>query len=98
MHLQWTFFFFLDEEILNFTTNETNRFVAQLLSTPFQSHSHPKDNSHLKNKNNKEIKLFVDLIIWTELAFLPTIINFWRKLSIYVSYIQKLIKHKRFEL
>lgn len=56
MHLHWIFFFFfLDEGILNFSTNKTNRYVAQLLSTPFQSHSHLKDKNHLKNKNNKKI-------------------------------------------
>jgi len=54
---------FLDEEVLNLLTNETNRYTyytAQLLSTLLRSHSRLKD---WENTSNEEIKLYVALIM-----------------------------------
>lgn len=44
---------------LNLLTIDTNRYTAQLLSTPFRPYSRFKN---WKNRNNKEIKLYLDIM------------------------------------
>lgn len=73
------FSLFLDEEMLNLLTTETNRYAAQLLSTPLRPHSRLKD---WKNTNNNEIKLFLAIIMWMGLAPLPTIAKYWKKILV----------------
>lgn len=54
------FSLFLDEEILNLLTTETNRYAAQLLKTPLRPHSRLKE---WENTSNEEMKLFLALIM-----------------------------------
>lgn len=89
------FSLFLDEEILNLVTTETNRYAAQFLLTPLRPHSRLRN---WENTDNKEMKLFLALIMWMGLAPLPTLAIYWGKKGIYTSNIPKYMKLKRFEI
>lgn len=73
----WEFLsLFLDNEVFNLIVTETNRYAAQLLSTPLGPHSRLKD---WKETNAAEMKKFLIIIMWMGLERLPKIQNYWAK-------------------
>lgn len=90
------FFMFLDDEVFELMTTETNRYAAQKLADPKL-----EVNARLrkwKDTNPEELKIFIGILLWMGLVRMPNLHSYWSTKNIYYNKIKTIMSRNRFQL